>query len=318
MSDVPGPALATLAREPFSRKGWLFERKLDGMRVLATREGDRVRLRSRSGASADASFPEVAEALTAEHTPDFVVDGEVVAFQGRQTSFARLQPRMHVSNADKARRSGLEIYYYIFDLLHLDGQSTRDLPLRDRKQLLRELFDWHDPLRYTTHRNSDGKRYYTLACSRGWEGVIAKRADAPYRSGRTTDWLKFKCELGQEFVIGGWTDPQGSRVGLGALLLGYYQRDGSLAYAGKVGTGFDRATLRRIAGRLKGIERSTSPFDTSTIPRRAAASNGVHWVQPTEVGEVRFTEWTRDGQLRHPRFLGLRVDKAARDVVREV
>lgn len=314
---MPGPQLATLTHEPFSRKGWIFERKLDGMRILAGRSGGKVRLRSRRGANADASFPEIVETLAAAHTPDFVVDGEIVAFEGRFTSFARLQPRMHVGNPDKARRTGVEVFYYLFDLLHLDGQSTRGLPLRDRKQLLRELFDWHDPLRYTTHRNDDGKRYYSLACSRGWEGVIAKRADAPYRSGRTQDWLKFKCEHGQEFVIGGWTDPQGSRVGLGALLLGYYRPDGTLAYAGKVGTGFDRATLRRIAGRLKGMERSSSPFDPSTIPRRDASTNGVHWVEPTEVGEVRFTEWTRDGQLRHPRFLGLRVDKPARDVVRE-
>jgi len=314
LSSVPGPALATLTRERFSSDGWLFERKLDGVRCLASCGDGAVRIRSRSGGDMGSAFPEVVEALQAQGCPNFVVDGEVVAFDGAQTSFGALQPRIHLTNPDRARRTGIAIFYYVFDLLHLDGHSTRSLPLRERKALLRELLSWHDPLRYTTHRNADGERYFEEACAKGWEGLIAKRADAPYPSGRTRDWLKFKCEQGQEFVIGGWTDPQGSRVGFGALLLGYYAPDGELVYAGKVGTGFDTKLLRSLHGQLDDLERSTPAFRRGPLlPKK-----DVHWVHPTLVGQVFFTEWTRDGQLRHPRFLGLRHDKDPRDVVREV
>jgi bifunctional non-homologous end joining protein LigD len=314
LSSVPGPALATLTKERFSSDAWLFERKLDGVRCLAFGEDGKVRLRSRSGGDMGSAFPEVVEALEAQSCPDFVVDGEVVAFDGAQTSFGALQPRIHLSNPARARRTGIGIFYYVFDLLHLDGHSTRSLPLRERKGLVRDLLSWGDPLRYTAHRNAAGERYYEQACARGWEGLIAKRADAPYPSGRTKDWLKFKCEQGQEFVIGGWTDPQGSRVGFGALLLGYYAQDGELVYAGKVGTGFDTKLLRSLHGRLNALERSSPVFRRGPLlPKK-----DVHWAEPELVGQVYFTEWTRDGQLRHPRFLGLRNDKDPRDVVREV
>ncbi len=317
ISDVPGPALATLTRERFSRRNWIFERKLDGMRLIASRSGDDVRLVSRSGADARGSFPEIVEALAAVDAPDFVVDGEVVAFDGRRTSFSKLQARMHVSDPRKARRTGVAVVYYLFDLLHLDGHSTRALPLRERKALLKDLFDWADPLRYTTHRNADGEDYFRQACAAGWEGLIAKRADSTYHSGRTTDWLKFKCEQGQEFVVGGWTDPQGARSGFGALLLGYYDTDGALVYAGKVGTGFDRALLGSLAEQLAGLAADRTAFDESTLPSAPVFRRGVHWVEPRLVAQIGFAEWTPDGQLRHPRFLGLRWDKPARSVVRE-
>jgi bifunctional non-homologous end joining protein LigD len=320
ISNVPGPALATLTRERFSSDDWVYERKLDGVRCLAYGEDGRIRLRSRTGGDQGPAFPEVVEALEAQQCPNMVLDGEVVAFDGDRTSFAALQPRIHLTNPERARRTGVAVFYYLFDLLHLDGNNTRTLPLRERKELLRDLLDWQDPLRFTTHRNADGEEYFEQACADGWEGLIAKRADAPYRSGRTRDWLKFKCEQGQEFVIGGWTDPQGSREGFGALLLGYYSggRGGSggrdLVYAGKVGTGFDHATLRSLHEQLSGVERSAPAFERGPrLPRQ-----GVHWAEPRLVGEVSFTEWTRDGQLRHPRFLGLRNDKRPRDVVREV
>jgi bifunctional non-homologous end joining protein LigD len=318
VNDVPGPALATLTYERFSDRRWLYERKLDGMRILADRSDGRVRLRSRSGADAATSFPEVVEALAAQATPDFVVDGEVVAFQGEQTSFARLQPRMHVTTVSKLRRTEVEVFYYLFDVLHLDGQSTRRLPLTARKDLLHDLFEWQDPLRFTEHREGDGEAYFDEACKQGWEGLIAKRADAPYRSGRTPDWLKFKCEQQQEFVVGGWTDPQGSRQDFGALLLGYFADDGTLRYAGKVGTGFDRELLRSLGGQLRKLTRPDPAYENASLPRGAAWRTGVHWTTPTLVAQVAFTEWTRDGQLRHPRFLGLRTDKAAHEVVREV
>jgi bifunctional non-homologous end joining protein LigD len=313
LSSVPGPALATLVRERFSDDRWVYERKLDGVRCLAYGDQGRVRIRSRTGGDMGSAFPEVVEALAEQGCPDFVLDGEVVAFDGAQTSFAALQPRIHLTNPDRARRTGVAVFYYLFDLLHLDGHSTRSLPLRERKALLRDLLDWHDPLRFTSHRNADGEKYFQQACARGWEGLIAKRADAPYPSGRSRDWLKFKCEQGQEFVVGGWTDPQGSRVGFGALLLGYYDEGGDLVYAGKVGTGFDTKTLRSLHDRLNSLERSTTAFRAGPLLPRTA----VHWAEPTLVGQVFFTEWTRDGQLRHPRFLGLRTDKAPREVVRE-
>jgi DNA ligase D-like protein (predicted ligase) len=313
VADVPGPALATLTQDRFSRPNWIFERKLDGMRIIASRSGQTVRIRSRRGADVGNSFPEVVDALTALDTPDFVVDGEVVAFDKGQTSFGKLQPRIHISDPDRARRIGVKVYYYLFDLLHLDGHSTRGLPLRERKALLKDLFDWEDPLRFTQHRNTDGIDYFREACKAGWEGLIAKRADAPYTSGRTTNWLKFKCERGQEFVVGGWTEPQGSRTGFGALLLGYYNPAGELVYAGKVGTGFSQSVLRDLHAQLSQIERDSTPCTRgSSIPRKA-----VHWAEPRLVAQVAFTEWTRDGQLRHPRYLGLRTDKKATDVVRE-
>jgi bifunctional non-homologous end joining protein LigD len=253
------------------------------------------------------------ESLEVQGCPDFVVDGEVVAFDGAQTSFAALQPRIHLSNPDRARRSGVRIFYYVFDILHLDGNSTRSLPLRDRKALVKELFAWQDPLRFTPHRNTEGEAFFEEACRDRWEGLIAKRADSPYPSGRSKDWLKLKCEHGQEFVVGGWTDPQGSRVGFGALLLGYYDPEGELVYAGKVGTGFDTKLLHSLHDRLNSLERKDPRFKKGPLlPRK-----GVHWAEPELVGEVRFTEWTRDGQLRHPRFLGLRTDKSPREVVRE-
>jgi DNA ligase D-like protein (predicted ligase) len=205
------------------------------------------------------------------------------------------------------------VFYYIFDVLYADGRDVRPLPLRERKSVLAGLLSFDDPLRYTEHRDTDGEAYYAEACRQGWEGLIAKRDDAPYRAGRSRDWLKFKCETNQEFVIGGFTDPQRSRIGLGALLLGYYDASGQLVYAGKVGTGFDTRTLRSLHSELSAIERDTPPFGVGDLPR-----SGVHWTEPSMVAQVGFSEWTRDGQLRHPRFQGLRRDKAATDVVREV
>ncbi len=320
IDDVPGPALATLIHRPFSDQGWVFERKLDGVRSLATRHDGRVRLRSRRGGDQGNAFPEIVDALSAQRTPDFVVDGEIVAFDDGQTSFARLQPRIHLTDAARARRTGVPVFYYVFDVLHLAGESTRGLPMRDRKSLLGELFDYADPLRFCEHRVGSGTDLLARACADGWEGLIAKRAAAPYPSGRSRDWLKLKCERGQEFVVGGWTDPSGSRYGFGALLLGYYDGSGRLVYAGKVGTGFDGTMLADLRDRLDDLGIDAMPFEAGMLPRPVTKDGvriGIHWVRPELVAEVRFGEWTRDGQLRHPRFLGLRTDKPARAVVRE-
>lgn len=307
------PMLATLTEDYFSDPDWIFERKLDGVRALGFRDGDRVRLLSRNRNDVGASFPEIVEALAARHPggDDFVVDGEVVTFADGLTSFARLQGRTHRTDPDEARATGIPVYYYAFDLLHVDGHDVTGLPLRRRKVLLRHLLDWDDPIRYTIHRNRDGEAFRREACEKGWEGVIAKRASAPYRHTRSTDWLKFKCSKGQELVIGGFTDPKGSRHDFGALLVGYHH-GGDLVYAGKVGTGFDDETLHDLGSSLRARERRTPPFDRGDPPR-----DGVHWVAPDLVAEVGFTEWTRDGRLRHPRYLGLRTDKDPADVVRE-
>jgi len=225
-----------------------------------------------------------------------------------------LQRRFGVIKPTADLLAEVPAYYYMFDVLYAGGRDVRALPLLERKPTLRGLLSFDGALRYTEHRDTEGEAYYREACANGWEGLIAKRADAPYRSGRTKDWLKFKCESGQEFVIGGFTDPQRSRIGFGALLLGYYDRGGRLVYAGKVGTGFTNQMLRSLHDRLAAIERTSSPFDAGPVPR---SMSGVHWVQPKLVGEVGFSEWTTAGELRHPRFQGLRDDKDPHEVVRE-
>ncbi|MFI9027836.1 non-homologous end-joining DNA ligase [Streptomyces sp. NPDC053560] len=304
------PMLAVLSdRRDFDRD-WIFERKLDGVRALAVRDGDRAKLLSRTGRAMAGTYPEIVDALAAQDCRDFAVDGEVVAFSGGRTEFSRLQQRMGITDPAQARASSVAVTYYVFDLLRLDGQDLTRLPLRTRKSLLRRTLRFVSPLRFTPHRNQGGPEELADACERGWEGLIAKRADGPYVPRRSGDWLKLKCARGQEFVIGGFTEPAGSRVGFGALLLGYYA-DGRLRYAGKVGTGYDQAALHRIRGLLDDREQARSPFGDAVRER------GAHWVRPELVAEVGFTEWTRDGMLRHPRFLGLRDDKKPSEVVRE-
>jgi DNA ligase D-like protein (predicted ligase) len=305
------PTLATLTDRRFSDPDWIFERKLDGVRGLAFRDGSRVRLLSRNQQPLNGTYPELVESLADQDTTRFVVDGEIVAFQGRRTSFARLQGRLGIRDPDEARASHVPVFYYLFDLVHLDGYDTTQLPLLWRKRLLRNAFRFDDPLRYSTHRIKDGEAAYASACKRGDEGVIGKNLDAPYEGRRSANWLKLKCSRDQEFVVGGYTEPQRSRIGLGALLLGYYD-DGDFVYAGKVGTGFDDETLRRLHHELSAIEQDNPPFTNGLVRER-----GAHWSRPTLVVQVAFTEWTRDGKLRHPRYLGLRTDKAADDVVRE-
>jgi bifunctional non-homologous end joining protein LigD len=295
------PMKAVLTHERFSDPDWIYERKLDGIRCLASKSGGDVQLRSRNDLSLNGRFPEIAAALADDPVSDVVLDGEVVAFEGPQTSFARLQQR---------GERPTPVFYYVFDILRAGGEDVTRKPLRERKALLRRSVAFADPIRLTAHRNGDGEAFFAEACRKGWEGLIAKRADAPYTHGRSRDWLKFKCSAEQELVIGGYTAPRGSRTDLGALLLGYHAGD-ALRYAGKVGTGFTQATLRDLAGRLEPLRRDTSPFADPIRDRTAT------WVEPRVVAQVGFSEWTRDGRLRHPRFLGLRDDKDAGDVVRE-
>lgn len=303
--------LATLSHERFYTKEWIYEHKFDGERCIAYKDGNHVMLRSRNQLSLDISYPEIKEAIAKIAPKNVVLDGEVVAFKGSETSFAQLQSRMHVATREKAELTGVRVYYYIFDILYLDGYDLTKLPLIVRKLILKNVMTFKNPLCYTTHRANITDSYFNERCKKGWEGLIVKKRDSVYEHKRSGNWLKFKCVSNQELVIGGYTDPQRSRIGFGALLLGYY-KDGKLHYAGKVGTGFDDATLRELSAQLKKLEQKKNPFVNFDISTR-----GVHWVKPKLVGEIGFTEWTNDNKLRHPRYQGLRRDKAAKDVVKE-
>ncbi len=304
------PMLATLTDERFSDPRWIYERKFDGVRCLAFKDGAELRLLSRNKKSLNAEFPEIADALAKQPRERFVVDGELVAFDGPRTSFQRIQQRLGRDRRDAARPIHPAVYYYVFDVLHVDGRDTTHLPLRTRKEVLRRTLDFDNRVRFSRHRNEDGEHEYEEACRKHWEGILAKRADAPYAHSRSKDWLKFKCGARQEFVVGGFTDPEGSREGFGALLLGYHE-GGGLRYAGRVGTGFDDDTLRSMHARLAQAEVDDPPF--ADPPR----GDGLHWTRPSVIVEVGFTEWTDAGRLRHPRYLGERTDKRVENVVRE-
>ena len=285
MIDTPELMLATPTDRRFSDDDWLFERKLDGVRALSIRDGWRPQLWSRTHKRLDENHPELVELLSQAGADRFIADGELV-------------------------REGDSVCYYVFDLLSFQGTDLTTRPLRRRKEILRTAFRFGGRLRYSEHRDADGEDFYQHACDSGWEGLIAKRADSRYVGGRSQDWLKFKCVRGQEFVVGGFTEPQGSRAGFGALIVGYHE-NGALRYAGKVGTGYDHATLRELRARMDLMTRDTSPFsDPVTEPT-------AHWIHPELVVQVGFSEWTRDGRLRHPRFGGLRTDKSPAEVVRE-
>lgn len=303
--------LATLIDQRFSREGWLFETKFDGVRCLVFRDGREVRISSRNQKLLNQRYPELVAVFEAQPASSFIADGEIVTFAGEVTSFAKLQQRMQVRQPSAELRRRIPVWFYVFDLLYLGEYDLRQVALRDRKQLLRKVFAFDDPLRFCEHRETEGEAYYQQACSQGWEGILAKNGDSAYVSGRSREWLKFKCVNEQEFVIGGYTDPQGQRVGFGALQVGYYEA-GVLKYAGKVGTGYDNVQLRRLENQLERLRIATSPF--ADLSR---SSPGVHWVKPELVAQIGFAEWTTDAKLRHPRFVGLRDDKRPEEVVRE-
>ena len=282
--EMPGwiePMAATLTHERVAGDDWLFERKFDGIRLLAYKRGGDVRLYSRNRLPQE--LPAVAEAVAALPVHDAILDGELTW----------------------DRMSG----YHVFDILWLNGQDVTTRPLEERRALLQRL-PFEGPMRRVDL--IDDVEPWERARREGWEGVIAKRRGSPYEHRRSKHWLKMKCESSQEFVVGGFTDPQGSRVGLGALLVGYYAGE-DLVFAGKLGTGFDTRLLLDLRSRLDAIEIPQSPFTRATgLPRVRA-----HWVRPEVVVQAAFLEWTANGKLRHPRLLGIRRDKAARDVGRE-
>jgi bifunctional non-homologous end joining protein LigD len=280
---------------------WVFERKLDGLRGLAVRDGGTVELWSRNQLPFHHRFPQIVAALGALGADSFVMDGEIVAERDGASGFSLLQ----------RGGEGVVTVYVAFDLLSLLGRDTTGLPLRERRDLLTRLLQGAPAvLRVAERLEGDPGELLRAACASGWEGLVAKRASSAYRSGRSPDWRKLKCSARQEVVIGGWTDPSGARSGFGALLCGYYE-SGKLLYAGKVGTGFDEASLRGLHAALQSIATPDSPF--ADAPRL----RGVHWVRPLLVAEVEFSEWTADGRMRHPRFLGLRPDKEPSQVHRE-
>jgi len=278
---------ATLTDQRFTGPEWIFERKLDGIRMLAFKQDSRVQLLSRNRLVLTAAYPSVAQSIAALPVANAIFDGEATGAWGRQ------------GHAD----------YHVFDVLWLDGRSTTAKSLDERRALL-DAIPFTLPVARVERLQGDAP--WDRACREGWEGVIAKRRDAPYEHRRSRAWLKMKCEATQELVVGGFTDPQRSRVGLGALLVGYFEGE-DFVFAGKVGTGFTDALLRELRGRFDRLEQPVSPFTKAIgLPRIRA-----HWVRPEVVVQVAFTEWTVHGKLRHPRLLGLRTDKAAREVVRE-
>ena len=310
--------LCTLISDPFDDPNWIFEPKFDGQRILARFDGHRVQLLSRYGHDDTLWFPEIPGALQASLSKPALVDGEIVSLDRNGKSFFRLlQQRFHLRDQNEIARRAKEFpaYFYLFDLLYIERYDIRSLPLIERKKLLREAVKWSERIRWTEFNPRNGVRLFREACRCHEEGIIGKQCESSYVSKRSRDWVKIKCVNEQEFVIGGFTDPQGSRAGLGALLVGYYEPDGkTLVYAGKVGTGFNREMLLHLRRRLKGLEQARSPFQKGELPR----GPGIHWVKPELVAEIGFTEWTQNNMLRHPRFEGLRTDKKAREVRREV
>jgi len=308
------PMLATLVDPAPLPRGWVYEPKLDGVRCIAVREKAAVRLYSRNRKSLESAYPEIADALVAAVRVPAVLDGEVVAIDPATgiSSFSLLQQRMQLRDVARARRSGVSVEYWVFDCLLLDGRDLRRLPLTERRRELEAALRPKGPIRLTPSFDEGFEALFETACRHGAEGLIGKRSASTYVAGRSRDWVKLKCVNNQEFVIGGWTDPAGSREGFGALLVGYFDETGALHYAGKVGTGFDTATLRTLSAALARRERRTSPFTGGTPPKE----RGAHWVTPSLVAQIGFSEWTHDDRLRHPRFLGLRDDKTPRSIRR--
>ncbi len=306
--------LAGSRERPFSDPEWLFEIKYDGVRVLGRRVDDAVELFGRKGQSFTARYPEIVRALRALPLRRFLLDGEIIALdEQNRPSFQRLQNRMHLTHPIEIERAraAVPVTGVFFDALALDGWDLRRLPLVERKACLALVLPARGVVRYGDHMLERGEAFFAAASEQRLEGIVAKRIASRYAGGRSRDWLKIKCERRQEFVIGGYTAPQGSRAHFGALHLGLYE-DGRLVYVSKVGTGFDDAALAWLMERLRPLGRATSPFDDGTPGGR-----GHHWVEPRLVCEVRFTDWTSDGGIRHPTFLGLRDDKLPTECRRE-
>lgn len=302
--------LATLEAQPFSGSEWLFEIKYDGVRVLAERKGDTVELYGRNQTVISSRYPELRDAL--KHLPcdRFIIDGEIVALdESGKPSFQKLQARMHLTRAHDIERAvgAVPVEGVFFDCLALEGHDLRSVPLAQRKEFLKNLLPPLGLARYGDHVIHAGDDLFHAASEMGLEGIVAKRTNSRYLGARSRDWIKIKCHRRQEFVVGGYTNPQGGRTGFGALHLGLYQA-GKLIYVSKVGTGFDGKTLKLIWEKMQPLKCGRSPFDV-----RSPSGRGHTWIEPKLVCEVRFSDWTHDGGIRHPTFLGLRADKQPGD-----
>jgi len=308
------PMLAETREQPFSKPGWLFELKLDGYRVRAAREGGEARLVTRNGHDIASAFPEIARALTALPYEGFIMDGElVVPDEAGRPSFQRLQNRAKVSRAIDVRRAAVEspAVLYVFDLLAFEGYDLRPLPLEKRKALLEQIVPRVGPIKYLAHFEKDGEALYEQVVKMGLEGIVAKKADSPYRAGRSANWLKIRADRVDDFVVVGFTRPKGSRSGFGALDLGAYE-DGKLVYAGRVGSGFTAAQLKEVSAVLERSVRPTPAF-SGPVPR----DPGHTWVEPTLIAEVRYKEWTDEGLLRQPVFVRFRDDKPLTEIAQK-
>jgi bifunctional non-homologous end joining protein LigD len=293
--------LATLVKEPFDRPGWIYEEKYDGVRILAYKGGAHVKLLSRNAIDRTERYATIADAVGKLKTATLLLDGEIVAFDKR-----------NVSRFQLLQQGQAAVKYAVFDCLYFDGKDMRTKPLSQRRDALEKLFRGPHPgtLQISEELAADGRKAFSIAKKRKLEGLVAKDMQSKYTQGRSREWLKVKANHESEFVIGGYTAPGGSRKYLGALLLGTYEGK-KLRYAGKVGTGFDTEMLKRLSGTLKELAQAKSPFSDEVRER------DVTFVRPKLVAQIAFTEWTSDGRLRHPAFLGLRDDKAPQEVRRE-
>ena len=318
MTQKPDLMLCTLVANPFDKADWIFEPKLDGLRVLCAFDGRQWRLVSRNDKLQNSFFPDIVEGLRKSIRKQVVLDGEIVCLDERgQSSFRLLQQRFHLTDPTRVtqRMKRFPAVLFVFDVLYLDHLDLRPLPLLERKKLLKKALRWSKVIRWIESVKQHGTRLFEQICRHGGEGIIAKDLSSRYTGGRSGVWLKIKCSGRQEFVIGGFTDPQRSRVGFGALLVGYFEEDGkTFRFAGKVGTGFNNKQLAEMRREFDRLEMKQSPFvDSEKIPR----GEHVHFVKPQLVCEIAFGEWTQNDLLRQPRFEGLRADKKATSVRRE-
>ncbi len=308
--------LATLVDAPFDDPDWLFEIKWDGVRAIATvpKDGSPT-VTSRTGKDLLAQFPELEDLRGSLLRLPVIVDGEIVAIDEHgRSSFQRLQQRLNRRSPDPRLVKAVPVMYAIFDLLYRDGKDLRPLPLLERKALLEKALRKNARhLMLSKHILGKGKELYGFAKQRGLEGIVGKRTDSPYLERRTRLWVKIKTHLEQEAVIGGWTEPRGSREFFGALLLGLYEPDGLLHYVGHVGTGFNHELLQQVMRNVAPLESKKCPF-----VERPKSNAPAHWVKPKLVAEVKFAEWTKEGIMRVPVFLGVRPDKNPRECVREI
>jgi len=311
MPDFVPPQLATLVKEPPKGDQWLHELKFDGYRMICHLQRGKAHFWSRNGKNWTEKFPNLAQALKNFPATTAIVDGEVVVVDAAgRSSFQRLQQSMGGGGKAPA------FVYEIFDLIYLDGYNLRQMPLKERKQVLQQLLasaKAKGPLRYSDHVQGNGAKFFKQACEYGIEGIVSKLADSPYESTRNRNWLKTKCIKRQEFVIAGYTPSKKGFPGFGSLILGVYDK-GKLVYSGRVGTGFSIKQRLELQKKLDRISQDSMPF---VVRPKDPGLREAHWAKPQLVGEVEFTEWTADGSIRHPSFQGLREDKKPAEIVRE-